>query len=88
LEPGSVPASQRFRGYDDESFLQPTPKSAPRDPEDTINQTQPCSGMPTLQSGELLTESYIFDERAAASVKKVIADCKKDQNQIRHGPLL
>ena len=44
--------------------------------------------MPALQDGELLTESQIFEQQAAASVEKVDDDRKKDQNKSEHGVLL
>jgi hypothetical protein len=88
LEPGSVPASHCFRSHDDESLLPGRPKSASRDPEDTINQTESCSGMLALQDSELLTESQIFEEQGAANVEKPDEDRKKDQNEIEHGVLL
>jgi hypothetical protein len=88
LKPGSVPASHRFRSQDDESLLPARPKSASRDPEDPINQTESCSGMPALQDGELLAESQVFEGQAAARVGKADKDCKKDQNEVKHGVLL
>ena len=83
-----MPASHRFGGHDEESLLPAGPKSASRDPEEAIKQTEPCSGMPALQDGELLTESQIFEQQAAASVEKVDDDRKKDQNKSEHGVLL
>jgi hypothetical protein len=83
-----VPASHRFRGYDDEWLLPARPKSASREPEEAINKPEPYPGMPALQDGELLTESQVLEEQASASVEKSAEARKEDQNEIEHGVLL
>jgi hypothetical protein len=59
-----MPADDRLRIDQHEGLLPGTPETTGEDPEDLVNPSNPGSGMPALQHGQLLPESEIFQKQA------------------------
>jgi hypothetical protein len=81
----TVPTDDRFRRNNDKSVFPFCPESTTGDPEELVDQRQPCPRMPTFQDSELLAESEIFQNKVSTTSKEANEDSESESKEFEHG---
>jgi hypothetical protein len=81
-----MPSNHRLRRDDDQSFFPGGPELMGSDPEEFVEQIEPCPRMSTFQNGELLPKREILQHKLPMATKKANQYSEPEQKQVVHEP--
>jgi len=85
FESGLVPPNNSVRQDDDERLLPSRPEAASQYPKQLIEWSQSWPGMFAFQDGQLLPESEVFEDQAAAVTRDGKHSPEPEPKKIEHG---